>query len=69
MNVAKGRQIILAFLALVFLTLFGFRLLKAAMAFGLHLLLVALVLIAAAAGYLQVRRMLSSPRRRDDTSK
>jgi hypothetical protein len=69
LNVAKGRQIVLALLALVFLTLFGIRLLKTAVAFGLHLFLVALVLIVAVAGYLQVRRMLSRPRGRGGASK
>jgi hypothetical protein len=63
LNVAKGRQIVLALLALVFLALFGIRLLRTAVAFGLHLALVGLVLLVAVGGYLHIRRRLSKPRR------
>lgn len=64
MNVAKGRQIVLALLALVLLALFGVRLLKVAVAFGLHLVLVGVVLALAIAGYFRIRSAMSRSRDR-----
>lgn len=54
-NVTRGRQIVLALLALPLLLLFGVRLLRAAVAFGVQLVLVALVLGVLLFGYFKAK--------------